>query len=339
MVPPAASDPAERGSRAGGRPRDPGLDGRIIAAAEQRLRAHGYAGMSIEAVAAAAGTSVPSVRRRYRDRAALAAAVIDAWRAEPLPGPRGSARRRALAVLENFRRNLALVDSMPLLGTLLAEEGRHPELIRRFRARLVKPRRAMLADAIEEGVREGELPRDTEVDCMVNMLIGSFYACYIARGAIPEDWAARVLGQVWPPAPRDACRTLTGYDTLPIPNVTWFGGRRMSSPLSPAGGVIRVSRATFDPGRFAEVERMLRDTATYLSPAIRGLDGLLGYYAGASPEGSVAAVSLWHSNAHADQMGTLKEMTVDARRDAQAVGVSAPDEPDGRHDHRRPGAC
>jgi AcrR family transcriptional regulator len=164
------------------------------------LREFGYAGMSIEAVAAAAGTSVPSVRRRYRDRPALAAAVIDAWRAEPLPAPRGSPRRRALAVLENFRRNLALGDSMPLLGTLLAEEGRHPELIGRFRARLAGPRRAMLSDAIEGGVREGELPRDTEVDAVVNMLIGSFYACYIAQGAIPRDWATRVLGQAWPPA-------------------------------------------------------------------------------------------------------------------------------------------
>ena len=98
----------------------------------------------------------------------------------------------------------------------------------------------------------------------------------------------------------------------------------MSSPVIPAGGVIRVSRATFDPERFAEVERMLRDTATYLSPAIKRLGGLLGYYAGASPEGSVVAVSLWDSDAHAGQMGSLKEMTVDARRDAGAAGVSAP---------------
>jgi hypothetical protein len=98
----------------------------------------------------------------------------------------------------------------------------------------------------------------------------------------------------------------------------------MSSLVIPAGGVIRVSRATFDPERFVEVERMLRETATYLSPPIKRLGGLLGYYAGASPEGSVVAVSLWDSNAHAGQMGSLKEMTVDARRDANAVGVSAP---------------
>ncbi len=196
----AGSDPAEHGRSAGGRPRDPSLDQRILAAAEQRLREHGYGGMSIEAVASAAGTSVPSVRRRYRDRAALAAVVIDAWRVEPLPAASGPARQRALAILENFRRNLAPGDSMPLLGTLLAEESRHPELIERFRTRLVAPRRAMLAEALKEGMAAGELRSDTEVDVVVNMLIGSFCARYVARSAIPRDWARRVLGQVWPPA-------------------------------------------------------------------------------------------------------------------------------------------
>ena len=183
---------------AGGRPRDPSLDGRILAAAERRLREHGYAGMSLESVAADAGTTVPSVRRRYRDRPALAAAVIDSMRAEPLPRASGPARERALAVLENFRRNLLLGGSMPLLGTLLAEEDRHPELIERFRVRVVKPRRELLREALSEGVAAGELPDDLNVDAVVNMLIGSFYGCYVASAAIPQDWPARVLRQVWP---------------------------------------------------------------------------------------------------------------------------------------------
>jgi AcrR family transcriptional regulator len=182
----------------GGRPRDRGLDEAILAAAEQRLREHGYAGMSIEAVAAAASTSVPSVRRRYRDRPALAAAVIDAMRVERLSAVSGPPRRRALAVLENFGRNLAQGHPMALLGTFLAEEGHHPELLERFRTRLVTPRRTMLGEAFEEAVASGELPADTDVEPVVNMLIGSFYACYVARGTIPREWPARVLGQAWP---------------------------------------------------------------------------------------------------------------------------------------------
>ena len=98
----------------------------------------------------------------------------------------------------------------------------------------------------------------------------------------------------------------------------------MASAVIPDGGVIRVSHATFDPGRLAEVEQMLRHTSTYLAPAIKRLEGLLGYYAGASHEGSIVAVSFWDSDAHASQMGGLREMTVDARKEAEAIGVSVP---------------
>lgn len=91
--------------------------------------------------------------------------------------------------------------------------------------------------------------------------------------------------------------------------------------ILPPTSVVRVSRGDFDPARFAEVDRMTRDTGTYLIPAINRLPGLAAYFAGASPTGSMVHVSLWESDAHAQQMGSLKEMIVNARRDAEAVGV------------------
>jgi hypothetical protein len=88
----------------------------------------------------------------------------------------------------------------------------------------------------------------------------------------------------------------------------------------PPNPVIRVSRVDFDRARFAEVERMTRHTGTYLIPAINRLPGLTAYFAGASPAGSMVHVSLWDTDAHARQMGSLKEMTVTARGEAEAVG-------------------
>lgn len=95
----------------------------------------------------------------------------------------------------------------------------------------------------------------------------------------------------------------------------------MTESLPPTA-VIRVSRGNFDPARFEEVNRMTKETGTYLIPAIQKLPGLLSYYAGASPDGSMVHVSLWDSEEHAQQMGSLKEMIVDARRDSEAVGVT-----------------
>jgi hypothetical protein len=94
----------------------------------------------------------------------------------------------------------------------------------------------------------------------------------------------------------------------------------MESTLPPTA-VVRVSRGNFDPARLAEVERMARDTGTYLIPAIGRLPGLLHYSAAVSPSGSMVHVSIWDSDEHAAQMGRLKEMIVDAREAALAVGV------------------
>ena len=92
----------------------------------------------------------------------------------------------------------------------------------------------------------------------------------------------------------------------------------------PSTAVIRVSLGNFDPARFEEVDRVTKETGTYLIPAIQQLPGLLSYCAGASPDGSVVHVSLWDSEEHADQMSRLKEMIVDARHAYQAVGVTFP---------------
>jgi hypothetical protein len=94
-----------------------------------------------------------------------------------------------------------------------------------------------------------------------------------------------------------------------------------AAPL-PEGVVVRVSRGTFDPARFAEVQAMTIATGRYLVPAISRLPGLISYYAGASPDGSMIHVSIWDSDEQASQMGRLKEMIVDARNDAEKAGVS-----------------
>jgi AcrR family transcriptional regulator len=158
--------------------------------------------MSLESVAAAASTTVPAVRRRFHNKASVAVAVIDSLRVENMPIESGPPRGHALAALQNFRANLLRKNSMAVVGTLLAEERRHPELLAAFRNRLVGPRRAALHRALAEGISSGELPEPADPDTLASMLIGSFYARYIATSDIPDDWPARTLQQVWPGAPR-----------------------------------------------------------------------------------------------------------------------------------------
>ena len=82
---------------------------------------------------------------------------------------------------------------MAMIGTLLAEEGHTPKLIRLFRERIVKPRRDGLLAILEAARARGELDADADLDAAVNLLVGSFYARYLSGEGVPQDWPVRVV--------------------------------------------------------------------------------------------------------------------------------------------------
>jgi hypothetical protein len=90
----------------------------------------------------------------------------------------------------------------------------------------------------------------------------------------------------------------------------------------PATAVLRVSLGSFEPDRFDAVDAMSTRVSKYLIPAIERLPGLIHWYSAVLPAGSYANVSVWDSDEHAAQMNDVKEMTVDARGEAEAAGVT-----------------
>ncbi len=181
-----------------GRPRNPGLADRILAAALGQMAAHGYADMSMEAVAAAAGVTKPTLYLRFKSKADLATAALSAFRAAEPPAATGRTRADLARYLANFRRSLLRPNGMSMLGTVLLEEHRTPELMARFRERVVAPRRAGLRAILERGLAKGDVRKGADLDAAVNLLVGSFYARYLTGEGVPEDWPARVVAAVWP---------------------------------------------------------------------------------------------------------------------------------------------
>lgn len=98
---------------------------------------------------------------------------------------------------------------------------------------------------------------------------------------------------------------------------------RVTTPETlPPTAVIRISRANFDPSRIADIEAASKKTSEYIIPALQRLPGLIHFYSGVSPKGSVVQVSMWDSDAHASQLDHLKEMVIDGRRDMEAAGAT-----------------
>lgn len=182
-----------------GRPRDPETDRRILGAALRLLARDGYARMSLDAVAALAGVTKPTIYRRYQGKAALAEAALAALAAtrdESVPVATGVLRADLVAQLRHFRRGVSRPAGVALVGTVLAEEQETPGLLALYRERIVTPRRRLIRRVLELAVARGELRPDADLDLAGNALIGAYYAQYLAGTPFPDDWEEQVVAVI-----------------------------------------------------------------------------------------------------------------------------------------------
>lgn len=186
-------------SRRRGRPRSVEADRAILQATLKVMRENGYAGMSIEAVAAEAGVSRPTVYRRYPGgKSDLATAALADMRSRAAVPHTGDTRTDLIAELRRFQTGIQRPFGMAMIGTVLAEEHQHPELLDQFRDHVVTPRRLLLRSVLEAADERRELAPETDLDAAVNMLIGSYYAGYLAGGSVSADWPERTVDAVLP---------------------------------------------------------------------------------------------------------------------------------------------
>lgn len=190
-----AKNSAERA--APGRPRDPETERRILEATLRHLAEWGYTRMSLDQIALDAGVSKPTIYRRWPGKADLATAALRTIQLGEPPIDTGSTPGDLAGTLENFSRSLLRPNGMSLIGTVLAEEGHTPELLQLFRERLVAPRRKMLRDILERAKERRELRARTNLDTVVNMLVGAYYARYLAESTIPAGFAKDLVQSVW----------------------------------------------------------------------------------------------------------------------------------------------
>jgi len=172
------------------------VETRILDVTMRLLREEGFTRMSIDAIAEASGVSKPTIYRRWSGKADIATAALERLRVSEssTTGKRGMQKVRA--ILLNFRASLLRPNGLALIGVVLAEEAHNPELLAHFRDRVVKPRRQMVAEALEEARQMGELSEHADIDALVTMLIGSFYARYLSGSPIPVGWVNRIVNAV-----------------------------------------------------------------------------------------------------------------------------------------------
>src|SRR3954470_13333598 len=146
-----------------GRPRDEQASEAITQAALGQLLERGYGGMSMEGVAKAAGVGKPAIYRRHRNKAELAAAAIRSL-LPVVDEPDTGSTREDFRTMGEQARSLTQGAFATLIGTVMSEEARQPDLMEAFRERVAFPRRDLMKTLLRRGIERGDVRADLDIE-------------------------------------------------------------------------------------------------------------------------------------------------------------------------------
>lgn len=172
-----------------GRPRNRAIDDAVLRATVELLAESSYAELSLDAVAARAGTSKPAIYRRWRGKAHLvheAVFPLGAGTAIPESGSLEAdvreMTRRTLAVLSTPAARAALPG---LVGEMASDPTLHSALLERFGDVLVRG----LNEFLDAAVRRGDVRVDVTASDLAEAVAGTTLLALLTRGTtVDEAW-------------------------------------------------------------------------------------------------------------------------------------------------------
>ncbi len=182
----------ETGTRRGrGRPRSQEADRAIVEATMQLLMEEGFSSLTIESIASRAGVGKTTIYRRWPGKTELViAAMSNFMRLDEVPDT-GSLRGDLNAFHAHhghgFSLRLLAGAGSTLIGTVLSEKERNPELIETFRSLVTNRRREQFKAVVDRAKARGEMREDVDPDYVASVIFGSLVARTIAGMPISDD--------------------------------------------------------------------------------------------------------------------------------------------------------
>ena len=181
-----------------GRPRSAGLDQTLLDVTLQLAGEVGMHAMSMDDLAQRAGVSKATIYRRWPSKERL---VLEAMNQAMRPFDlidTGSLRADLDDYLGELARRMAEGKASDVLPDLIAASVRDADL-RASLDEYTKYRRQPLQAILGRGLQRGELADDTDVEVLIDALIGPFvYRRLLSHHPLDDDFVARLLRTVLP---------------------------------------------------------------------------------------------------------------------------------------------
>lgn len=186
------------GERRPGRPRDARADATILEAAVDVLADKGPGGFTVDEVAARAGCGKATIYRRWRSRSALLLATANHMGLEAPAVDTGNLRDDLVEMLTSLGAKMRDTASGRILPGVIAEASVRPEM-REVLATFVSDRRATPLAMVRRAIGRGELPPDTDVESLLDVLAGTvIYRELVTYAPTDEEWVAAMVDRVLP---------------------------------------------------------------------------------------------------------------------------------------------
>ncbi len=158
-----------------GRPRDENIRQAILRAALDLVSAKGFRAITVDQIAARAGTGKMALYRRWPNKATVVMDALLEWIGPETDFP------PAADALESLQQQLRLQAKFfrsrhgRLIRSLLAEAQSDQELAHAFRDCWIRPRREGVIGTLRQAIQEGNLRDDLDVEVMIDTLYGPIY--------------------------------------------------------------------------------------------------------------------------------------------------------------------
>ena len=182
----AGSGAEEPCVRRPGRPRDVRADAAIVEAAVEILVEEGFAGVTVDAVAARAGVGKATIYRRWRSKEDLLADAARSLTAVDSFESTGDLRGDLHEMFGGLVRTMRDTAVGRIAPELVAEATRNPE-IRRVLDVISAERRIGVRGLLEAAVARGEVRSELDVETVIDMLVGPTFYRMLVLGTAPDE--------------------------------------------------------------------------------------------------------------------------------------------------------
>jgi AcrR family transcriptional regulator len=186
-------------TRTRGRPRRAAAGKEIIDATLELLAEGGFAGATIDAIAARAGVGRNTIYRRWASKEELIADALYELSADLDEHEGDNLHALLLDWIHDFVRLFADPLFGRILPAVLGELSRDPVFAEVYVERVVEPRREALVGLLTQGVENGELRADADVEQVADLLAGPPFIRLLPLGLPPvtERYAEDLLETIW----------------------------------------------------------------------------------------------------------------------------------------------